>query len=75
MQSIKKSKAFSEIIHYQFKFRLTFIKVSVKPFQRLAVSKSGALVAVRRQRNPYALKTSGREEKQSGVTVFPWETL
>ena len=54
---------------------LLVIKVSVKPFQRLAGSRGRAPVAHRSVQNSNALKTSGKEEKQSGVTVFPWETL
>ncbi|MCQ2475357.1 MAG: hypothetical protein MJ173_05560 [Clostridia bacterium] len=50
------------------------MKVSVKPFQRLAESKGGALVADRSQRNALIHQNRRKGEKIFRRMIFSWET-
>ena len=52
----------------------TKLKVSVKPFQRLAESKGGALVADRSQRNTLIHQNRRKGEKIFRRMIFSWET-
>ena len=52
------------------------IKVLVELLQKLVgFKRAKPFVALRRVRNSFSLKSAGREQKQSGVTVFAWGTL
>ena len=52
----------------------TKLKVSVKPFQRLAESKGGAVVADRSQRNTLIHPNRRKGEKIFRRMIFSWET-